>query len=71
VQLWIADSDSLLCCKLRAELLELVGAGDGQRSTLLRAQLKRGQHSGRVLCLPDFDAFAAIRKANPAWISVG
>ena len=67
-QLWIADLESMLRGKLRAELLELVGAGDGQRSPLLRAQLERGQYSSLILRLPDINALATIRKADAAWI---
>ena len=68
VQLWIADPDSMLRGKLRAELLELVGAGDGQCSPLLRAQLESRQNSGLILGLPDFDALSAISEADMAWI---
>ena len=68
VQLWIADPESILCGKQRAQLFELSGAGDGQCSPLLRAQLERGQYSGLVLRLPDVDTLSTIRKADVAWI---
>jgi hypothetical protein len=67
-QLWIADPDSMLGGKLRAELLELGGAGDGHRSPLLRAQLECGEDGGLVLLLPNVDAFAAICEADAIWI---
>ena len=67
-QLWIVDFESMLLRKPRTQLLELVGAGDGHRSPLLRAQLKRGQYCGLVLCLPDINALATIRKADLVWV---
>ncbi len=67
-QLWIGDLESMLRGKLRAELLEFVGAGDGQCSPLLCAQLERGQDGSLVLRLPDINPFAAIREADVARI---
>jgi hypothetical protein len=63
LQLWLADLESMLRGKLRAELLEFIGAGDGHRSPLLRTQLERSQNGSLILRLPDINALAAIRKA--------